>query len=1174
LIAEQGLAADLSAQRIMLDLARAPDGKVRLVTTNFDLLFESCDSSLPSSRYPRLPDPRNFEEFEGIIHLHGHVDEDYRGAVGDGFVLSSSEFGRAYLSDGWATSFIKSVLDKYVVVFVGYTADDPPVQYLLQALNRYSVSLEGVYAFQAGSLDEAEAKWRHKGAKAIAYEEADGHQTLWDTLAAWAKRARDPDAWYESIIALARKGPEVLLPHERGQVAHVVSTLQGARKFSASDGPPPAEWLCVFDPLMRYSRPGYLGNFPEQGRYFDPFDAYCLDGDLVPPKIDREDYFGRRDVPAGAWNCFALTRLDHKNLEEDDFAALRGHWAVNVPRLPARLWQLGVWISKISNQPAAVWWASSQVGIHPNLQDQIRFELERTKKACSPEVREAWRYIFEAWKRPGRDVYREWYQLKASIDLDGWTNAAIREFALINRPYLTVEKPSWGGPKPPENKEGVRRKDMVEIDVEYPAVDDDVQIPDEFLQMAVREFRKNLEYAVCIENELGAYRLDLLCPIEPDPELEGKSSERTHGISRSFLFYVNLLKKLIEKDPQAAKQEYLTWWTDEKTVFARLRIFVAGELQLLSGVEAGRLLCSTDDEVFWERRHQRDLLLVLAKRWNDFSAAVQKRLEKRLLRGRSRWEKEERAEYTKRRAGLSLDRIHWLEAHGCGFSFDVNVESAKLRKFVPEWQQRYAAKAAASVESRGGFVRTDTGYSTLLNEPLSTLLNKAAELSGRAQGRLLVESDPFAGLASQRPVRAFAALNNAGKRNDYPEWAWRKFLNSEARKSDKPKFSALIAERVSRLPTSAIAKFVLPVSDWLLRSSKVLLSDYPGHFGRVWEKLISVLRSNIEGAKSSIVRTNKEPDWATEALNSPAGKLAESLMNDPAKDHLEIGKGFPATWISRVEELLALEGDCRRHALAMFAFNLNWFYTFDPIWTEGNLISVLDQDGEDQNAVWEGFFWSAKFPNPKLYMRIKPHLLSLVRRESGARARHSEVLSGILLAAWGSIDEQTRERYITNAEMRDVLLNANDDFRSHTLWYLESWSRKEEEGGWGAKLPVFFSEVWPRHKRAKSSRISARLCDLAFSDAAIFSKIADIVLPLVSEINQEHIMLHNLKDARNNIVDQFPEKTLALLFAVLPQNVSAWPYGIEDTLERIGVADPSLLTDGRLVELKRRWNAR
>jgi SIR2-like domain len=179
-----------------------------------------------------------YKDFEGIIHLHGHVDKEYEGAAGDGFVLSSSAFGRAYLSDGWATSFIRSVLDKYFVVFVGYTADDPPVQYLLEALNSYPGSLEMLYAFQAGSAGEAEAKWRHKGAQAIAYDEANDHKALWDTLAAWASRAKDSDAWYKKVIAIARKGPEVLLPHERGQVTHVVSTLEGVRRFSASDDHP------------------------------------------------------------------------------------------------------------------------------------------------------------------------------------------------------------------------------------------------------------------------------------------------------------------------------------------------------------------------------------------------------------------------------------------------------------------------------------------------------------------------------------------------------------------------------------------------------------------------------------------------------------------------------------------------------------------------------------------------------------------------------------------------------------------------------------------------------------------------------------------------------------------------------------------------------------------------
>jgi hypothetical protein len=176
-----------------------------------------------------------------------------------------------------------------------------------------------------------------------------------------------------------------------------------------------------------------------------------------------------------------------------------------------------------------------------------------------------------------------------------------------------------------------------------------------------------------------------------------------------------------------------------------------------------------------------------------------------------------------------------------------------------------------------------------------------------------------------------------------------------------------------------------------------------------------------------------------------------------------------------------------------FSFNLNWFFAIDPVWTKENFLSLLDQGGGDQDAVWAGFFGGAKVPQPKLFMLMKPHLLILARRKSMARRRHIEVLSGIFLAGWGSIDEETGGRYVTNAEMRDVLITADDEFRSQTLWHLERWSSKEKEGGWGAKLAVFLNEVWPRHKKAKSLRISARLCDLAFSSAANFSKTADII---------------------------------------------------------------------------------
>ena len=73
-----------------------------------------------------------FYERELARRLTGYLERVHaRGAevlVGD--------FGRAYLSDGWATQFIRGLINRYRLVFVGYAADDPPVQYLLEALSR------------------------------------------------------------------------------------------------------------------------------------------------------------------------------------------------------------------------------------------------------------------------------------------------------------------------------------------------------------------------------------------------------------------------------------------------------------------------------------------------------------------------------------------------------------------------------------------------------------------------------------------------------------------------------------------------------------------------------------------------------------------------------------------------------------------------------------------------------------------------------------------------------------------------------------------------------------------------------------------------------------------------------------------------------------------------------
>jgi hypothetical protein len=355
-------APDLTAHRVLLDLATGPDGIIRLITTNFDLLFEDCDPTIPVGRQPRLPDPLRSQEFRGIIHLHGHVTADYTDAAGDGLIISSGEFGRAYLSDRWAADFIKTVLERFFVVFVGYSADDPPMQYLLEALNRSPGSFSGAYAVQSGSYEDAEARWVQKGVKPIVYE-ADKHSLLWESLDLWAERARRPTEWHAALLEKAMVGPEGCEPHIRGQVAHLASTLDGAKRIAQAPHAIPAEWLCTFDPLVRFAKPGRTGRLMERGPHFVPFAAYGLDSDPVPPTFDPEDsIFQKYEMPSNVWNAFLLTRTDRQDLQEDQVSALRGHWAVHAPRLSPRIAHLGRWLQRVAHQPAAIWWAASQQG--------------------------------------------------------------------------------------------------------------------------------------------------------------------------------------------------------------------------------------------------------------------------------------------------------------------------------------------------------------------------------------------------------------------------------------------------------------------------------------------------------------------------------------------------------------------------------------------------------------------------------------------------------------------------------------------------------------------------------------------------------------------------------------------------------------------------------------------
>ncbi len=162
----------LDCHQSILKLSRGSHGLPQIVTTNFDLLFERVDPKIARIVPPALPDLELQPQFNGVVYLHGRLAKPERHVIGS-YVISSSDFGRAYLSQGWAGRFVKALRERYTLVFLGYRAEDPPMRYLLEGLNtRGDDAFDSpIYAFVPGDAGDAEEEWHDRGVKPICYKE-------------------------------------------------------------------------------------------------------------------------------------------------------------------------------------------------------------------------------------------------------------------------------------------------------------------------------------------------------------------------------------------------------------------------------------------------------------------------------------------------------------------------------------------------------------------------------------------------------------------------------------------------------------------------------------------------------------------------------------------------------------------------------------------------------------------------------------------------------------------------------------------------------------------------------------------------------------------------------------------------------------------------------------------
>lgn len=237
-----------------------------ILTTNFDLLLERVvvrgGGKVRSLTLGGIPRPTRRRDFSGILHIHGALplsaDEPYE------FVLTDRDFGEYYLRRRIVPDLIYDAARLFNLVLVGYSANDAPMRYLLNAVaadNSRFDDLKERFVFVGG--DDAFdplviADWRARGMTPILYANANGHAALGAGLAQWAKlsaingNARDVDIVVRRIV---RRPLAVVDDYERDLVEHLFRRANTAERsrLSRIAGEVQAEpgWLDRFTTIAR-----------------------------------------------------------------------------------------------------------------------------------------------------------------------------------------------------------------------------------------------------------------------------------------------------------------------------------------------------------------------------------------------------------------------------------------------------------------------------------------------------------------------------------------------------------------------------------------------------------------------------------------------------------------------------------------------------------------------------------------------------------------------------------------------------------------------------------------------------------------------------------------------------------------------------------------------------------
>ncbi len=817
----------------LLELARCRDGNIRLVTTNFDRIFERVGKrpgkSFQAYAAPMLPIPKN-SRWNGLVYLHGLLPDTEDLSALHRLVLTSGDFGLAYLTERWAARFVSELFRNYLVCFVGYSINDPVLRYMMDALAADRMLGEDTpqaYALGDCMPGQEPAKtneWTAKGVTPILYEVQAGsndHSALHRTLKVWSETYRDGILGKERIVveyALARSSASTRQDDFVGRMFWALSHKSGlpAKRFAELNPAPALEWLEAF------SEERFLH------RDLDRFS-------VLPGEVNDKLRFSliRRPAPYqhAPWLALVLADVDS---QWDDVMFHLARWLIRHLNDPV----LVIWLAQRGARLCQRWrWMIDQQLTHfaQLAREGKTGELNDIRTQApnaipGPLMQTLWRLLLAGRVTSPQAASSDFYRWKERLNRNGLTATLRLELRELLSPKVTLKSPfRWKS-----EEEGINEPANIRQLVDWELVLATDHVHSSLHNLADEHWRAALPTLLDDFQQLLGDALDLMHELGEADDRNDRShwdlpSISQHWQNRGFRDWVTLIELLRdswlatrENDPERARRIALGWFDIAYPAFKRLALFAASHDACIPCARWVQWLVSEDAWWLWSAETQRETMRLLVQQAAKLTPLARGRLETAILTGPPRH---------MFRGDLEPERWQWLVDHsvwlhlaklqeGGGQLGDAALRRLnKLSEANPEWLLRSDDKDEFS-HWMSGTGDPDFEARRYLDVAPQTRGELVLWLKRPPPERQPFYEDTWRDSCRTRFRLSLLALCDLARENIWPAARWREALSAWSEEGLVQRSWRYAAPLVLKMPDEVVQEIVDAITWWLQASSK------------------------------------------------------------------------------------------------------------------------------------------------------------------------------------------------------------------------------------------------------------------------------------------------------------------------------------------------------------------